>query len=194
MIHRLSTFGFLGLILLYTMGIGCGSESVAGDDFTLDVEGNITVTTTAATIKSGIGSGQSTDLNGTSTVAVAKAGADALVVGVTGYNASGDDPNIGTIQLVLDSQGQSNGSIFKRDSNGNPLGISSLIVQTNMVLSDGQTLALGGLLYEADTSNPNQLPLLGDNPILEFVFDGQNREAQISNLMIILTPQIIDDL
>lgn len=57
---------------------------------------------------------------------------------------------------------------------------------------DGQTVVLGGLISENVTSIKDKIPVLGDMPIVGRLFRSESRNSQKSNLMIFVTPTIID--
>ncbi len=57
---------------------------------------------------------------------------------------------------------------------------------------DGQTVVLGGLISENVTSIKDKVPFLGDLPLLGRLFRSESKNSQKSNLMIFVTPTIID--
>ena len=57
---------------------------------------------------------------------------------------------------------------------------------------DGQTVVLGGLISENVTSIKDKVPVLGDVPVIGRLFRSESRNTQKSNLMIFVTPTIID--
>jgi type IV pilus assembly protein PilQ len=60
-------------------------------------------------------------------------------------------------------------------------------------LRDGQTLILSGIIQEADRTTVSKVPILGDIPILGALFRSTRRENQRQEVIVLLTPQIIDD-
>jgi type IV pilus assembly protein PilQ len=58
---------------------------------------------------------------------------------------------------------------------------------------DGQTLILTGIIQERDRSNVRKVPILGDLPLLGSLFRSTSRENQRQEVIVIVTPQIIDD-
>ncbi|OQY03037.1 MAG: hypothetical protein B6I25_08520, partial [Planctomycetales bacterium 4572_13] len=62
---------------------------------------------------------------------------------------------------------------------------------TNVLVKDGQTIVLGGLFQEETTIIREQVPILGDVPILGELFK-QNTDTSIrTELIILITPHII---
>ena len=60
-------------------------------------------------------------------------------------------------------------------------------------LRDGQTLILSGIIQDSDRSTASKVPILGDIPILGALFRRTIRVNQRSEVVVLLTPRIIDD-
>ncbi|MBE9129674.1 MULTISPECIES: AMIN domain-containing protein [unclassified Coleofasciculus] len=60
-------------------------------------------------------------------------------------------------------------------------------------LRDGQTLILAGIIQETDRTTVRKVPILGDIPILGALFRSTERQNQRQEVIVLLTPQIIDD-
>jgi type IV pilus assembly protein PilQ len=60
-------------------------------------------------------------------------------------------------------------------------------------LRDGQTLILSGIIQESDRTEVRKVPILGDIPILGALFRSTSRINQRQEVIVLLTPQIIDD-
>ncbi len=58
---------------------------------------------------------------------------------------------------------------------------------------DSQTLLLSGIIQESERSTVNKIPILGDLPILGALFRSTITDNSRQELIILLTPQIIDD-
>lgn len=65
-------------------------------------------------------------------------------------------------------------------------------VTTNVVVKNGHTLVIGGLFREVITSNDTRLPWLGNLPIAGYLFRGKNDQAVREEVIILITPHIID--
>ncbi|HEY7391312.1 MAG TPA: type II and III secretion system protein, partial [Bryobacteraceae bacterium] len=64
-------------------------------------------------------------------------------------------------------------------------------VNTEVELSEGQSFAIGGLLDNRETEAFNKIPFIGDIPILGKLFQSRSRTKQNTELMVIVTPQIV---
>ncbi|MCB9692121.1 MAG: type II secretion system secretin GspD [Alphaproteobacteria bacterium] len=66
-------------------------------------------------------------------------------------------------------------------------------VETVVLVGDNQTAVLGGLVANTTTKAETKLPVLGDLPLVGVLFRGSRDRSRKSNLMVFLTPHIIDD-
>ena len=67
-------------------------------------------------------------------------------------------------------------------------------VQSGLVrLRDGQTLILTGVIQETDQSTTSKVPILGDIPILGALFRSQSDTTARTEVVIMVTPQILND-
>ncbi|MFV1982455.1 MAG: type II secretion system secretin GspD [Thiohalomonadales bacterium] len=66
-------------------------------------------------------------------------------------------------------------------------------IKTTVMVEDGQMIALGGLLAEELKENEEKVPLLGDIPVLGWLFKYQTSSKVKKNFMIFLAPKILKD-
>jgi general secretion pathway protein D len=64
-------------------------------------------------------------------------------------------------------------------------------LETKVVVDDGSTIVLGGLIQNTLTVTTQQIPLLGDIPFLGALFRFKSEDRKRTNLMIFLRPVII---
>src|SRR5262249_59380049 len=64
---------------------------------------------------------------------------------------------------------------------------------TRVVVHDQETVVLGGLTQEKDSTAVTKVPLLGDIPLLGYLFKSTKRSKLKTNLLVMLTPYIIRD-
>ncbi len=64
-------------------------------------------------------------------------------------------------------------------------------IETTVVVDDGQTLVLGGLLSDTYNDGDTKVPLLGDIPVLGNLFKSRSRERSKKNLMVFLRPVVM---
>ncbi|MEG4047302.1 AMIN domain-containing protein [Microcoleus sp. Pol17_C1] len=60
-------------------------------------------------------------------------------------------------------------------------------------LRDGQTLIVSGIIRDEERVTANKIPILGDLPIIGSLFRRTSKANQRAELIVLLTPQILDD-
>jgi general secretion pathway protein D len=86
------------------------------------------------------------------------------------------------ISAVKDSKGQAIDLITTKRS-----------AKTSIVVKDKETIVIGGLIQDTESETISKVPFLGDIPVLGWLFKTKNKSRQKTNLMIMLTPQIVRD-
>ena len=66
-------------------------------------------------------------------------------------------------------------------------------IESNVLVQDGQIVVLGGLLQDEYSGNVDQVPGLGDVPIIGNLFKSQSRGRKKTNLMVFLRPVVMRD-
>ncbi len=69
--------------------------------------------------------------------------------------------------------------------------LSSRKVENTVVVSDGETVVIGGILTDDYSDNVSKVPWLGDIPVLGWAFKTVTRSLTKKNLLVFLTPHII---
>ena len=72
--------------------------------------------------------------------------------------------------------------------------ISTREARTTVSVKNGATLAIGGLLKNNDVVNASKIPLLGDLPIIGQFFRHSKTTKEKTEIIILLTPKIIDEV
>ena len=67
------------------------------------------------------------------------------------------------------------------------------MVANNLRLRDGQTLIISGVISETQEEETTKWPLLGDLPLLGGLFRNSRSTREKEELVIVVTPYIIDD-
>lgn len=65
--------------------------------------------------------------------------------------------------------------------------------KTTVVVKDNQTVVIGGLMEEKEEENIYKVPLLGDIPLLGWLFKSKSLKKKKTNLIVFLTPHIVKD-
>lgn len=74
------------------------------------------------------------------------------------------------------------------------ISITKRTLKTSIVVNDGDTAVLGGLMQDAENETVSKIPVLGDIPILGWLFKYRKVSKQKKNLMLFITPNIMRDL
>ncbi|MFP6640736.1 MAG: hypothetical protein VCC04_10875, partial [Myxococcota bacterium] len=69
--------------------------------------------------------------------------------------------------------------------------LSNRKVENTVVVNDGETVVIGGLISDQWTESENKVPFLGDIPGLGWAFKSTTKSLRKINLLIFLTPNII---
>lgn len=65
--------------------------------------------------------------------------------------------------------------------------------KTSVVVKDGQTVVIGGLMQEKEEININKMPILGDIPLIGMFFKSEQISKKKTNLLVFLTPHIVKE-
>ena len=65
-------------------------------------------------------------------------------------------------------------------------------VTTSIVIWDGQTVVMGGLIREELTTIKDKVPILGDIPLLGWLFRSEGSYSKKKNLLIFVTARLVD--
>ncbi|MGF1481425.1 MAG: secretin and TonB N-terminal domain-containing protein [Cyanophyceae cyanobacterium] len=60
-------------------------------------------------------------------------------------------------------------------------------------LRDGETLIVSGIIQESDRTTVSKVPILGDIPLLGSLFRSTNKNNERREVIVLLTPQIVDE-
>lgn len=64
-------------------------------------------------------------------------------------------------------------------------------IDTNIVMRDGDTAVLGGLMRDEESEDVTKVPLLGDIPVLGWLFKSTSKSTVKQNLIVFITPKVI---
>ena len=97
-------------------------------------------------------------------------------------------------RVILDIQ-QEVSSVVKTTTSGidSPT-IQQRKIKTSVVVTDGEALALGGLIQERETTGKAKVPVLGDVPIIGAAFRQKTSNVSRTELIIFIRPRVIRDM
>jgi len=71
------------------------------------------------------------------------------------------------------------------------LTINTKRIQTQVLVENGGTVVIGGIFESQESNDVNQVPLLGDLPVLGHLFRSTTRSTDKRELLIFLTPRVL---
>jgi type IV pilus assembly protein PilQ len=95
------------------------------------------------------------------------------------------------IILDLDVKKDSVGKDVVASGGVNVPAINTQEITTQVLVNDGQTVVLGGILSTTSSDNSNKVPFLGDIPILGNLFKNTIKVDNKDELLIFVTPKIV---
>ena len=98
-----------------------------------------------------------------------------------------DDRIILDLTVSKDNVGQ----LVPSATGGNVPSIDTRSITTQVLVNDGQTVVLGGILETERRETENKVPYLGDIPGLGVLFRSRSRTDNKDELLIFVTPKIL---
>ncbi|CAN1544605.1 PulD Type II secretory pathway, component PulD [Fimbriimonadaceae bacterium] len=78
------------------------------------------------------------------------------------------------------------------DANGLPQ-TSTREAETTVVVNDGETVVLGGLIRDEQTETLTKFPILGDLPVIGELFKNRTKSKRRTDIVVTITPRILND-
>ncbi len=72
--------------------------------------------------------------------------------------------------------------------------INTQHVKTKVMVENGGTVVLGGIYQQTERNNETKVPLLGDVPVLGYLFKTTGRENTKTELLVFITPKIVAEV
>lgn len=91
-----------------------------------------------------------------------------------------------TLQITQNMPGRS-----IKQGDGEALAIDKQEIKTQVTLSDGDTVILGGIFQRQTTHGKTQVPKLGDIPLLGALFRDSTDASKRRELVIFITPKLV---
>jgi len=98
------------------------------------------------------------------------------------------------IQLDLAIKQDTVGEIFTGALGAEIPSIDTRELNTTVLVANGDTVVLGGIFQDESKSNEDKVPWLGDIPGLGYLFRSRSNATKKRELLIFVTPTIVEDL
>ena len=93
----------------------------------------------------------------------------------------------------LDVRDDSVGNVVVASGGDNVPSINTREIATQVLVNDGQTVVLGGILETTQREDDTKVPYLGDIPVLGHLFKNTSHQDNKDELMIFITPKIVHE-
>jgi len=97
------------------------------------------------------------------------------------------------IQMDLAVKQDTVGEIFQTSRGGSVPSIDTRELQTQVLVANGDTVVLGGIFQDEKASREEKVPWLGDIPVAGALFRRRANETKKRELLIFVTPTIVED-
>lgn len=97
------------------------------------------------------------------------------------------------IQLDLEIKQDTVGEIYQTARGGSVPSIDTRELNTTVLVENGDTVVLGGIFQDENASKEEKVPWLGDIPGLGVLFRRRANESKKRELLIFVTPTIVED-
>jgi type IV pilus assembly protein PilQ len=95
--------------------------------------------------------------------------------------------------MDLDVRDDSVGNVVVASGGVNVPSINTREIATQVLVNDGQTVVLGGILETTQREDDTKVPYLGDIPVLGHLFKNTSHQDNKDELMIFITPKIVHE-
>lgn len=106
------------------------------------------------------------------------------------------DPQIlnnDSVVMTVEIQKDTEGALVVVPGGGSVPGIDTKRVKTQVRVNNGETAVLGGVYETIHRNDISKVPFFGDLPFLGYLFKNSNKNEQKVELLIFLTPRILDE-
>lgn len=74
---------------------------------------------------------------------------------------------------------------------GSAVSYATRSIKTNIIVNSNDTAVIGGLMRDEDSESITKVPVLGDIPVLGWLFKGKKQSKNKTNLLVFITPKIL---
>jgi len=71
--------------------------------------------------------------------------------------------------------------------------INQTDLTAEMIVRDGQTVVMGGMIFDQESGGKTEVPLLGRIPLIKHLFTDRNSTNKKQELIVMITPKVIDN-
>lgn len=97
----------------------------------------------------------------------------------------------GLIELSLLVTQNTAGKTIKKNDGGESLAIDTQEIKSKVIISQNETVILGGIFQQQHSSKKTEVPILGKLPIIGSLFRYSSKSVQKRELVIFITPKLL---
>jgi type IV pilus secretin PilQ/predicted competence protein len=102
-----------------------------------------------------------------------------------------DSQEVTRIKMIVVVENNSRGELVNLGSGGTPPAINKRKAQTNVLVKEGERLVIGGITTAASSNTVRKVPVLGDIPVLGWLFKQNENFEEGRELVVFLTPSVL---
>ncbi|MBM4441511.1 MAG: secretin and TonB N-terminal domain-containing protein, partial [Candidatus Rokubacteria bacterium] len=99
--------------------------------------------------------------------------------------------DVNKIKLVISVENNSRGTVVNLGNSGNPPAINRRKAETLVLVREGERLVIGGVATSTDSQTVRKVPLLGDIPVIGWLFKQKEDFEQGRELAVFVTPSVL---
>ncbi len=99
--------------------------------------------------------------------------------------------DINNIKMIVIVENNSRGDVVNLGNSGNPPAINKRKAETQVLIREGQRLVIGGVTTSTDSNTVRKIPVLGDIPLIGWLFKQRETFEQGRELVVFITPSVI---
>jgi type IV pilus assembly protein PilQ len=99
--------------------------------------------------------------------------------------------DLSKIKMLVVVENNSRGTVVNLGNSGNPPAINKRKAETLVLIQEGQRLVIGGVASSTDQNTVRKVPILGDMPLIGWLFKQKETFEQGRELVVFVTPSIL---
>jgi len=99
--------------------------------------------------------------------------------------------DVNKIKMTVIVENNSRGTVVNLGNSGNPPAINKRKAETQVLIREGERLVVGGVATSTDTNTVRKVPVLGDLPVIGWLFKQKETFEQGRELVVFVTPSVL---
>ena len=101
------------------------------------------------------------------------------------------EADVNKIKMLVIVENNSRGTVVNLGNSGQPPAINKRKAETLVLIQEGQRLVIGGVATSTDSNTVRKIPVLGDMPLIGWLFKQKETFEQGRELVVFVTPSIL---